>query len=90
MSNAGRNTRSIGNHSNVKHTVIVRLLQRHLETGTVNDRPMSGRSCLTTRRYDRLHIRRAKASPFTYAPQLRHQVVVLVFSHSSVDFIEAT
>lgn len=72
MSNAGRSTRSIGNHFNVNHTVIVRLLQRHLDTGTVNDRPRSGRPRLTTRRNDRLLIRRAKANPFTPAPQLRH------------------
>lgn len=72
MSNAGRSTRSIGNHFNVNHTVIVRFLQRHVDTGTVNDRPRSGRPHLITDRDDRLLIGRAKANPFNPAPQLRH------------------
>ncbi|CAG2238429.1 unnamed protein product [Mytilus edulis] len=72
MSNAGRSTRSIGNYFNVNHTVIVRLLQRHVDTGTVNDRPRSGRPRLTTRCDERLLIRRAKAITFTPATKHRN------------------
>ena len=69
MSNAGMSTRTIGDHFNVNHTVIVRLLRRHRDTGHVNDMPRSGRPRKTSNRSDRLLIRRAKANPFTPAPR---------------------
>lgn len=67
MSNAGRRTWSIGNHFNVIRTVILCLLQRYVERGNENDRPMDGRLILTTRRDDRLFICRAKDNTFTPA-----------------------
>lgn len=73
MANAGMSTRDVGNHFNVNHTVIVRLLQRQRQTGNVDDRPRTGRPRVTTPREDRLLVRRARASPFTPAPLLnRH------------------
>lgn len=67
MSNASRSTRSIFNHY-----VIVSLLQRHVNTGIVNERPSSGKPCPTIRCDDRLLIHRAKVKLCTPAPQLRH------------------
>ena len=73
MSTAGMSTRTIGNNFNVNHTVIVRLLRRQRITGSVNDRPRSGRPRKTSIRSDRLLIRTARAHPFTPATQLRQQ-----------------
>jgi transposase len=65
MSNTGMSSRNIAVQFNVNHTVIGRLIQRYHQTGTVNDRPRSGRHRLTSPREDRLLTRRAKRSPFT-------------------------
>jgi hypothetical protein len=48
-----------------KMVVIGRLIQRYHQTGTVNDRPRSGRPRLTFPREDRLLTRRTKQNPFT-------------------------
>jgi IS30 family transposase len=71
MSNTGMSSRNIAVQFNVNHTVIGRLIQRYHQTGTVNDRPRSGRPRLTFPREDRLLTRRTKQSPFTSATKLR-------------------
>ena len=71
MSDTGMTSRHIAVQFNVNHTVIGRLIQRYHQTGTVNDRPRSGRPRLTSPREDRLLNRRAKRSPFTSAAKLR-------------------
>jgi transposase len=53
MSNTGISSRNIALQFNVNHTVIGRLIQRYHQTGTVNDRPRSGRPRLTFPREDR-------------------------------------
>jgi IS30 family transposase len=71
ISNTGMSSRNIAVQFNVNHTVIGRLIQRYHQTGTVNDRPRSGRPRLTFPREDRLLTRRTKQSPFTSATKLR-------------------
>jgi transposase len=71
MSNTGMSSRNIAVQFNVNHTVIGRLIQRYHQTGTVNDRPSSGRPRLTSPREDILLTRRAKRGPFTSATKLR-------------------
>lgn len=70
MSNTGMSSRNIAVQFNVNHTVIGRLIQRYHQTGTVNDRPRSGRPRLTFPREDRLLTRRAKRSPFRSTTKL--------------------
>jgi hypothetical protein len=60
MSNTGMSSRNIAVQFNVNHTVIGRLIQRYHQTGTVNDRPRSGRPRLTFPREDRLLTRRTR------------------------------
>ena len=71
MSDTGMSSRHIAVQFNVNHTVIGRWIQCYHQTGTVNDRPRSGRPRLTSPREDRLLTRRAKRSPFTSATKLR-------------------
>jgi transposase len=47
MSNTGMSSRNIAVQFNVNHTVIGRLIQCYHQTGTVNDRPRSGRPART-------------------------------------------
>ena len=57
-------------HRRVNHSIIVRLMQRFLQTGNVTDRPHAGRPRKTTQREDRLISRRARQR-FSTAGALR-------------------
>ena len=67
----GMSSINIAVQFNVNHTVIGRFIQLYHQTGTVNDRPRSGRPRLTSPRENRPLTRRAKRSPFTSATKLR-------------------
>jgi IS30 family transposase len=76
MSNTGMSSRNIAVQFNVNHTVIGRLIQRYHQTGTVNDRPSSGRPRLTSPREDILLTRRANKIERTLAARWPGRVSV--------------
>ncbi|XP_061196656.1 uncharacterized protein LOC133204931 [Saccostrea echinata] len=71
MVRTGMTYRRVGEHFNVSHTVIFRLVQRWRRTGGVEEAKRSGRPRKTTEREDRLLKRLAKQSPFDTANTLR-------------------
>lgn len=71
MNSAGLSNRRIAANFGVNNSVISRLLARHRHTGTVEDRPRSGRPRKTTPREDRYLNRQARLQPFSTAVQLR-------------------
>ena len=71
MANTGLSCRRIAVHFGVNHTVIIRLVQRYRQTGSVEDRPRAGRPRKTTPREDRNLSRQARLKPFSSADQLR-------------------
>lgn len=58
--NAGLSLREVGRRLNVSHSVISRLRERHQQTGSVKQRPRSGRPKKTTPRQDRQMVVLAK------------------------------
>ena len=79
--------RQVARHFGCSHSTITRLLQRHRETGSVNDRPRSGRERVTTPDQDRYivlkHIRdrfltaseTAAATPGRHQPRISGNTV---------------
>ena len=70
MHGAGMFCRNIGVNLDINHTVIRRLVRKHVETGHVNDRPRQGKPRKTTQRDDRALVRLARRTPMTTAPLL--------------------
>ena len=56
MHNGGFSHRRVADHFRVKHSIIVRLMQRFHQTGNVTDGPRAGRPRKTTPREDRCYI----------------------------------
>jgi len=71
MSQTGLSNRRVAQRVGVHHSVIDRLMDRFQATGTVEDRPRSGRPRKTTPREDRLIARRARRDNFTTAGRIR-------------------
>lgn len=71
MKNAGMSNRQIAANFGVNNSVISRLVARHRQTGSIEDRPRSGRPRKTTPREDRFLARQARLHPFSTAGQLR-------------------
>ena len=67
MHNGGFSHIRVAEHFRVNHSIIVRLMQRFLQTGNVTDRPRAGRPRKTTPREDRLISRRARQRSFSTA-----------------------
>ncbi|XP_060063217.1 uncharacterized protein LOC132543715 [Ylistrum balloti] len=63
MHNTGMSCREIGRQLNITHTVISRLIRKHVATGNVQDRQRSGRPRKTTARDDRMLLRLARQEP---------------------------
>ncbi|CAG2244536.1 unnamed protein product [Mytilus edulis] len=70
MANTGLICRRIAVHFGVNHTLIIRLVQRYRQTGSVENRPIAGGPRKTTPREDRNLSRQARLKPFTSADQL--------------------
>ena len=71
MHGAGMSCRNIGVNLDINHTVIIRLVRKHADTGHVKDRSRPGRPGKTTSRDDRALVRLARRTPMTMAPFLR-------------------
>ncbi|XP_063436444.1 uncharacterized protein LOC134717876 [Mytilus trossulus] len=71
MANTGLSCRRITVHFGVNHTVIIRLVHRYRQTGSVEDRPRAGRPRKTTAREDRNLSRQARLKLFSSDDQLR-------------------
>jgi len=71
MRNSGLSLRRIAENFEVNFSVISRLLKRHREDGTVEERPRSGRPRKTTIREDRTLSRSVTRYPFRTARWLR-------------------
>ena len=67
MHSGGFSHRRVADHFRVNHSIIVRLMQRFLQTGNVTDRPRAGRPRKTTPREDRFISRRARQRSFSTA-----------------------
>lgn len=76
MRNSGLNLRRIAEHFDVNVSVISRLLTRHRESGTVDERERSGRPRKTTPREDRAIVRSAHRRPLSTARTLRDEWVL--------------
>ena len=70
----GVGVREIGRRLGVSPSVVVRLRQRFQATGSVQDRPRSGRPRKTTAREDRYIARLATATRSTTASRIRQQL----------------
>lgn len=70
MIRAGYTQRNVARQFNVSHTVVGRIWQRYLDTGSVVERPRSGRPRKTTDRQDRYIINIAKRARFESAKSL--------------------
>ncbi len=70
MLTAGHTQRYVGRHFNVSHTVVGRVWQRYLDTGTVEERHRNGRPKKTTDVDDRYIVNIAKRSRFDSAKTL--------------------
>ncbi|CAG2247929.1 unnamed protein product [Mytilus edulis] len=71
MRTTGLSLRRIAVHFGVTYSVISRLLMRHRESGTVDERELSGRPRKTSARDDRALSQSARRHPFTTARRLR-------------------
>lgn len=67
---AGQTQRHVGRHFNVSHTVVGRVWQRYLDTGSVAERPRNGRPRKTTHIDDRYIVSIAKRQRFESAKSL--------------------
>ncbi|XP_060069171.1 uncharacterized protein LOC132549271 [Ylistrum balloti] len=63
--------REIGRQLNITHTVISRLIRKHVATGNVQDRQRSGRPRKTMARDDRMLLRLARQEPRSASRTLR-------------------
>jgi transposase len=60
---------------NVTQSVISRLYQRYRESGTVEERPRTGRPRATNNREDRLLVREARRNPRAHCNLLRQELL---------------
>lgn len=71
MRNSGQSLRQIAQHFGIHFSIVSRLLKRHRDDGTIQERPRSGRPPKTSEREDRALVRVAKRQPFATARYLR-------------------
>lgn len=73
MLNSGLSRRQIAGNFGVHHSIICRLVTRFQQTGSVDERPRSGRPKKTTAREDRYLAREARMNCFLTADKLRRR-----------------
>ena len=72
----GYSYRAVGTRLGISHKTVFRIVHKHRQTGSVGDKPRSGRPKSTTPRQDRILIRKSLGNRRLTAPELRAQMEV--------------
>ena len=74
LSEEGYSHREIAARVGCSHGAVGEIIHKHRITGRVEDKPIPGRFRKTTRRQDRLLVRRSLACRFKTAPQIKAEM----------------